>query len=141
MARFQAQTDKSMEKDLEEIRKKIGLKKNQKALLLRKLAESAQLLFRMTDNGLSVCLVKKGSREKPITLELPILEPFLRSLEDASHTQKPESIKLSNQEVQSLSEILNGEFNPSPALRKALERLASTKRRSPDLTWRNLDDK
>ena len=49
-------------------------------------------------------------------------------------------IELTDAEVERLAEILDGSFSPPPALRKALSRLAESKRRPPRLHWKDTAD-
>jgi ribosomal protein S13 len=44
---------------------------------------------------------------------------------------------LSDTEVERLAEILDRGYSPPPALRKALSRLAESKRRPPRLHWKD----
>jgi uncharacterized protein (DUF1778 family) len=46
-------------------------------------------------------------------------------------------IELTDAEVARLAEILDRGFSPPPALRKALLRLADSKRRPPRLHWKD----
>jgi hypothetical protein len=46
-------------------------------------------------------------------------------------------IELTDPEVERLAEILDRGFSATPALRKALSRLASRKRRPPRLRWKD----
>jgi uncharacterized protein (DUF1778 family) len=45
-------------------------------------------------------------------------------------------IVLSDAEVERLAEVLDRGFSPTPALRKALSRLADPKRNPPKLRWK-----
>ncbi len=45
-------------------------------------------------------------------------------------------VELTDAEVERLSEILDLGFFPPPALRKALSRLADSKRRTPQFRWK-----
>ena len=46
-------------------------------------------------------------------------------------------IELSEAEVERLAEILDRGYSPPPALRKALSRLAESKRQAPRLHWKD----
>jgi len=47
-----------------------------------------------------------------------------------------ERIDLTDAEVERLAEVMDRGFSPTPALRKALSRLAGPKRRPPRLHWK-----
>jgi uncharacterized protein (DUF1778 family) len=49
-------------------------------------------------------------------------------------------IELTDAEVERLAEILDRGFSPPPDLRKALSRLAESKRRPPQLHWKDTAD-
>ena len=54
-----------------------------------------------------------------------------------AQTTATRRIELTDAEVERLAEILDHGFSPSPALRKALSRLAESKRRPPQLHWKD----
>jgi len=51
--------------------------------------------------------------------------------------QAQERIELSEAEMERLAETLERPFSPTPALRKVLTQLADSKRRPPQLSWKD----
>lgn len=130
MSRFQAQTTEILDEELEDLRERLGLRENQKADLLRELAEVASWVIRQAEAGRRI----EARRGRDIeTLRSPVVERLRRRREERVLGR----IELTDAEVKRLAEILDGGFSPPPALRKALSRLADSKRRPPRLRWKD----
>lgn len=129
MARFQAQTNTILDEELADLRERLGLRENQKADLLRELAELASWVIRQAEAGRRI-EARRGHDVE--TLRSPAIERLRRRQgEDAVGA----TLELSDAEVERLAEILNRGFSPTPALRRALSRLAEPKPRPPRLHW------
>lgn len=129
MSRFQAQTTTPLEEELSDLRERLGLRENQKAELLREIAELATWVVRQAEAGRRI--EARLGRDVE-TLRSPAIERLSRK-QDAGLNGR---IDLTEAEVERLSEILDRGFSPTPALRKALSRLADPKRRQPRLHWK-----
>ncbi|MEA2600309.1 MAG: hypothetical protein QOF89_1301 [Acidobacteriota bacterium] len=130
MSRFQAQTTATLDEELADLRERLGLRENQRAELLRELAELAAWVIRQAEAGRRI-EARRGQDVE--TLRSPAVER-LRRTRDESVVGR---IELTDAEVERLAEILDRGFSPSPALRKALSRLAESKRRPPRLHWKD----
>jgi hypothetical protein len=129
MYRFQAQTTAPLEEELSGLRERLGLRENQKAELLREIAELAAWVVRQAEAGRRI----EARRGRDVeTLRSPVIERLSRKQDESLR----ERIDLSEAEAERLAEILDGGFSPTPALRKALSRLADPKRRPPRLHWK-----
>lgn len=129
MSRFQAQTTAPLEEELSDLRERLGLRENQKAELLREIAELAAWVVRQAEAGRRI----EARRGRDVeTLRSPALERLSRKQAEGLAGR----IDLTQAEVERLAEILDGGFSPTPALRKALSRLADPKRRPPRLRWK-----
>jgi hypothetical protein len=129
MSRFQAQTTAPLEEELSHLRERLGLRENQKAELLREIAELAAWVVRQVEAGRRI--EARLGRDVE-TLSSPAIERLNRK-QDAGLIGR---IDLTEAEVERLAEILDRGFSPTPALRKALSRLADPKRRPPRLHWK-----
>ncbi len=129
MSRFQAQTNAVLDHELEELRQRLGLAPSQKADLLREVAFLAAWVVRQAEAGRSV-EARRGTEVE--TLTHPVIER-LRSLHELAVIPR---VTLTNAEVERLALILERGFEPTPALRAALKRLANPKRRPPKLRWK-----
>ncbi|MCP4660328.1 MAG: hypothetical protein GY856_33420 [bacterium] len=130
MARFQAQTNAVLGEELEELRRCLGLRSNQKADLLRELTGLASWVVHQAIEGRAVIARgEDGVRE----LVHPVIERLrqLRSQGSATITR----LHLSDEETRRLAEILDHGFDPQAALVESLKRLADPGRKAPDLTW------
>jgi hypothetical protein len=130
MARFQAQTNAVIEEELDDLRERLGLRANQRADLLREIAFLASWVVRQAEAGRSI-EARRGREVE--ALRNPTLDR-LRKRRNAGIVGR---IVLSDSEVERLAAALNRGFLPTPALRKALSRLAATKRKPPKLRWRD----
>jgi hypothetical protein len=130
MSRFQAQTTATLDEELADLRERLGLRENQRAELLRELAELASWVIRQAEAGRRI-EARRGQNVE--TLHSPAVER-LRRTRDESIVGR---IELTDAEVERLAVILDRGFSPSPALRKALSRLAESKRRPPRLHWKD----
>jgi hypothetical protein len=129
MSRFQAQTNPMLDEEIADLRERLGLRENQKADLLRELAELASWVIRQAEAGRTI----EARRGRDVeTLRSPAIER-LRRKQDESIVER---IDLTDAEVERLAEILDRGFTPTLALRKALSHLADPKRRPPRLHWK-----
>lgn len=129
MSRFQAQTTAPLEEELSDLRERLGLRENQKAELLREIAELAAWVVRQAEAGRRI-EARRGREVE--TLRTPVLERLSRKQEEGFASR----IVLTDAEVERLAEVLNSGFSPTPALRKALSRLADPERHPPQLHWK-----
>lgn len=128
MTRFQAQTNRVLDQELEAVRRRLGLEPSQRADLLREVASLASWVLKQAEAGRSI-EARRGDEVE--ALEHPALER-LRSR--AKH--EPQRLLLSDEEVERLARVFDTRFNPSPALRATLKRVASKKRRAPKIRWK-----
>lgn len=126
--RFQAQINPVLDQELADLRERLGLRENQKADLLREIAALAAWVVRQAEAGRSIEARRGRSVE---TLHNPAIERLSRKPDES----RVERIDLSDAEVERLAEVFDRGFLPTPALRKALSRLADPKRRPPRLHW------
>jgi len=129
MSRFQAQTNSILDEELADLRERLGLRENQKADLLRELAELASWVIRQAEAGRMI--EARRGRDVEI-LSSPAIER-LRRKQDESVVER---IDLTDAEVERLAEILDRGFSPTLALRQALSHLVDPKRRPPRLHWK-----
>ena len=128
MARFQAQTTTALNDELTDLRERLGLRENQKADLLRELAEVASWVIRQAEAGRRI----EARRGRDVeTLHSPAIERLRRKQNDGV----AERIDLTDAEVEQLARILDRGFSPTPDLRKALSHLSEPERRPPQLHW------
>jgi len=130
MSRFQAQTTVMLDEELADLRERLGLRENQKADLLRELAELASWVIRQAEAGRRI--EARLGRDVE-TLQSPAVERLRRKPAEGAL----ERIDLTDAEVERLAEILDRGFSPTPALRKALSRIADPKRQPPRLHWKD----
>jgi hypothetical protein len=130
VSRFQAQTNAVLEQQLDDLRERLGLRENQKADLLRELAELATWVIRQAEAGRRIEARRGGDVE---TLRNPAIERLSRKRAEGVAGR----IDLTDAEVERLAEILDRGFSPTPALRRALLQLADPKRRPPQLHWKD----
>lgn len=133
MSRFQAQTSALLDSELSDLGRRLGLRENQKADLLRELAELAAWVIRQAEAGRQI----EARRGRDVeTLRSPALERLRRNQTESVAGR----IQLTDVEVERLAEILDRGFSPTPALREALARLADPERRPPRLSWKETAD-
>ena len=130
MSRFQAKTNAVLDAELEDLRQRLGLRPNQKADLLRELTALAAWVVRQAAAGRAV--VAHGDDDVR-ELDHPVVERIQRRRDQAAPS--PARLKLGDEEVRRLAEILDRGFDPPPALLTSLRRLADPKRAAPELTW------
>lgn len=130
MSRFQAQTNAVLDDELDDLRRRLGLRESQKADLLREIAALAAWVVRQSAAGRTI----EARRGRDVeTLASPVLERLRARAEPVGL----ERVELSDEEVERLSGVLETGFSPTPALRESLTRLASSDRRAPRLRWRD----
>ena len=129
MTRFQAQTNAVLDQELDDLRERLGLREHQKADLLREIASLASWVIRQVEAGRKI--EARRGREVEVLVS-PVLERLREKHDESVMTR----IELNDAEVVRLAEVLDRGFAPSPALRKALSRLADAKRRPPRLRWK-----
>jgi hypothetical protein len=129
MARFQALTNNVLDGELEMLRKRLGLEPSQKADLLREISDLAAWVVRQTEQGREIEARKGDSVE-------PLMHPALERVRVRRARNLGEPLALDDSEIERLAEILDGPFDPPPALRAALANLASATRRPPKIRWK-----
>lgn len=129
MSRFQAQTNAILDEELSDLRERLGLRENQKADLLREIGALAAWVIRQAEAGRRI----EARRGRDVEI---LRSPLLDRLSHKQDRSLSERIDLTDAEVERLAEILDRGFSPTPALRKALSRLADPKRRPPRLHWK-----
>jgi len=130
MSRFQAQTNAVIEEELDDLRERLGLRANQRADLLREIASLASWVVRQAEAGRSI----EARRGRDVEA---LGNPLLDRLRERRTAGVAGRIALRDSEVERLAAVLDRGFSPTKALRKALSRLAATKRRPPKLRWRD----
>jgi len=130
MSRFQALTNAVLDLELDNLRRHLGLRTNQKADLLRELTALAAWVIRQAAEGRAV--IARGEDDVR-ELDHPVFERIRRRHEQGAAS--PEHLELDDNETRRLVEILDRGFAPPPALVECLRRLADPKRKAPDLTW------
>jgi hypothetical protein len=129
MSRFQAQTNAVLDAELDDLRERLGLRENQRADLLREIAALASWVIRQAEAGRKI-EARRGREVE--NLVSPVVDR-LRAKHDEGVMGR---IELSDPEIERLAEVLDRGYSPTPALRAALRRLASPRRRSPRLRWK-----
>jgi len=129
MSRFQAQTNAVLDQELEELRQRLGLAPSQKADLLREVASLAAWVIRQAEAGRRV-EARRGTDVEMLT------HPVVERLRAGHKTSVVPHVTLSDAELKRLARILDRGFEPTPALRAVLQRLANPKRRPPKLRWK-----
>jgi hypothetical protein len=129
MARFQALTNNVLDPELEMLRKRLGLERSQKADLLREISDLAAWVVRQAEQGREI-EARRGNAVEPL------VHPALDRVRARRAKNVGESLALDDREVERLAPILDRPFDPPPALRAALARLASATRRRPKLRWK-----
>ncbi|MBU0550464.1 hypothetical protein KJ940_03110 [Myxococcota bacterium] len=104
----------------------LGLRSNQKAELLRELTTLAAWIVRQAAEGRAILA---RDEESTHVLDLPVLDKI------RDRGRAPGGLQLSDEEVKSLVEIMDRAFEPTPALKRALENLGSPNRQPPILAW------
>ncbi len=130
MSRFQAQTNAVLNDELEELRRRLGLRDNQKADLLRELTALAAWVVRQATEGRAVLARGEDDVQE---LVHPVIDR-VRRIRDQAATP-PSRLELNDDETRRLTEILDRGFDPPPALLQCLRRLTDPERTPPELTW------
>jgi len=129
MSRFQAQTNAVLDDELEDLRTRLGLDPRQKADLLREVAAIAAWVVRQAKAGRTV----EARRGDDVQLFAHPVIDRLRGKGDAVELPR---LVLTDTEVGRLARLLGRRFEPTPALRAALQNLTSSKRRPPKVRWK-----
>lgn len=130
MSRFQAKTNAVLDAELDDLRRRLGLRTNQKADLLRELTALATWVVRQATEGRAV--VAHGEDDVR-ELDHPVIERIRQR--HGQVAASPVRLELDDNETRRLVEILDRGFDPPPALVECLRRLADPKRKAPELTW------
>lgn len=133
MSQFQAKTNNIIEQELEYLEKQMGLRHNQKAELLRELANIASWVVRQASRGR---VIQAQGSDGIHTLEHPVLQ----RLQQSEQSKLGEPLRLSDEEVEKMAEILNRNFAPSESLRESLRRITDPDRRPPEIEWREQEN-
>lgn len=128
MSRFQALTNAVLDAELDRLRARLGLEPNQKAELLREMAVIAGWVARQAELGRTIEARRDGESE-------PLVHPALERLRTPVERPVGARLALSDAEIRRLAAVLDGGFDPPPALRAALANLARADRRPPALHW------
>lgn len=129
MSRFQAQTSAVLDRELEDLRERLGLRADQKADLLREVAALASWVVRQSTAGRTIEARGESGAEV-------LVHPVLERLQARTARSGLARVILAADELDRLACILAGGFKPTSALRKSLRRLAGGERRDPPLRWR-----
>jgi hypothetical protein len=124
MARFQALTDDVLDNELEMLREQLGLDPSQNAELLREVAALAAWVVGQAGQG-RVVVARRGSEVETL------VHPAFDRLPMQGRTSVGHRLALRDDEVVRLASVLDGGFDPPPALRRALANLAEPKRSPP----------
>ena len=130
MSRFQAKTNAVLDAELEDLRRHLGLRANQKAALLRELTVLASWVVDQTSEGRTIVARGEGNVQE---LNHPVLERIRRRHQRGE--MAPMRVELNDDEIRRLTEILDRGFDPPPALLDCLRSLADPQRKAPELTW------
>ncbi len=130
MSRFQAKTNAVLDAELDELRRRLGLRPNQKADLLRELTVLASWVVRQAAEGRSV--IARGDDDVR-ELVHPVIDRIRRA--NGQGAVSPMPVALDDDEVARLAEILDRGFDPPDALIFSLRRMADQDREPPELTW------
>ena len=128
MSRFQALTNPVLDAELDLLRERLALEPNQKAELLREVAAIAGWVVRQAEQG-RVIEAHHGKEVERLR------HPALERLQAARRRPAGDRLTLGAEETQRLVAILEGGFDPPPALRAALANLAQPHREPPALRW------
>lgn len=128
MSRFQALTNAVLDAELDQLRVRLGLEPNQKAELLREMAAIAGWVARQAELGRTIEARSEGESE-------PLMHPALERLRTPVQEPINTRLALSDAEVRRLAAVLDGGFDPPPALRAALANLVREGRQPPVLHW------
>ena len=129
MARFQALTNNVLDAELEMLRRRLGLDRNQKAELLREVASLAGWVVRQAEQGREV-QARDGQNVESL------VHPALERVRARKARPIGQPLGLNDREVERLAAVLDRPFNPPAGLRAALASLADTGRHPPKLRWK-----
>ncbi|MEZ4266228.1 MAG: hypothetical protein R3F39_07605 [Myxococcota bacterium] len=115
---------------MEELRRGLGLRDNQKADLLRELTSLAAWVVRQATEGRAVLARGDDGVQE---LVHPVIDRLRRIRDQAATASR--RFELNDDETRRLAEILDRGFAPPPALVESLRRLGDPERRAPELTW------
>ncbi len=126
MSRFQAQTSAVIDEELSELREQLGLRDDQKAVLLSEVTSLAAWVVRQTLAGRAI---EARGDDGVVRLDHPALDRLQR------RADRVPSVLLTDAEAARLAELMDQPFAPPPALRTLLERLADPTRQAPEIRW------
>jgi hypothetical protein len=130
MARFQALTNPSLERDLDLVRSNLGLGESHKAELLREMAALAAWILRQSARGMTI---EARSGKQVVQCDMPAVT----RLREKSAASMAGPIVLCASEMKRLAKVLDEGFKPTDGLRKALANLASPDRKPPAIRWKD----
>lgn len=130
MARFQALTNPSLERDLDLVRSNLGLVESRKAELLREMAALAAWILRQSARGMTI---EARSGKRVVQCDMPAVT----RLREKSAASMAGPIVLSASEMKRLAKVLDEGFKPTEGLRKALVNLAFPDRKPPAIRWKD----
>ncbi len=123
-----------LEQEIEDLRRRLGLRTNQKADLLRELTALAGWVVRQAVEGRTI---EARGEDGLLQLEHPVVERLRRQYRQSSASAS--RLELSDDETRRLADILDRRFDPPLALLETLRRLTNPERQAPDLTWNDAD--
>ena len=126
MSRFQAQTNAVLESELNQLQVDFGFRPNQKADLLRELASIASWVVQQSVEGRQIQAKGEDGVQK---LQHSTLDRLRQS------AQPSHELKLSEGELERLSELMSGHVEMSIQLKESLRRISSDEHTPPQLTW------
>ena len=129
MTRFQAMTNPALDEQLDSLRQRFGLDPSQKAELLRELTVLAGWVLQQTERGRTI----EARRGDAVEL---LSHPVLDRLREAQGQPVGSALRLTDDEVLRLADLLDKPFVPTPAMKKALANLAAPERRPPRIRWK-----
>jgi uncharacterized protein (DUF1778 family) len=118
MTQFLAQTDSVLDRVLDDLRQRLGLDEHQETDLLQKLATLASWVIQQAEAGHRI-----------------EAQDVLDQLEADPSQQLMTRIRLDDDQVRRLAEILDRGYSPTPALRRVLESLADPEHQPPEPNW------
>lgn len=119
MSQFLAETSTMLDGALEDLRQRLGLDEHQETDLLQRLTALASWVIQRAEAGRQI-----------------EAQEVLDQLKADPSQQLMTRIRLDEDQVRRLAEILDRGFSPTPAFRKVLESLADPEHQPPEPKWR-----